>query len=139
MVFPATDEIHAAMTAHELKCAIEELEDSSVLHIGMNAQETSFMAHYISKAEKNDVALRIFNLIKFQPDKLDAMLECVNEANFRFRYLKFTVDEQNCSVTAAYDFTSSGEEIGECAYELLLRCSNIIDTCYPIFKEILNT
>lgn len=139
MVFPATDEIYAAMKEHDLNSGIEAREESSVLHVGINTEKTSFEALYISRSEKNDVALRIYNLIKFPPDKLDAMLECVNAANLRFRFLKFTVDEQNDSVDAAYDFTIEGEGIGECAYELLMRSAGIIDDCYPTFMDVLKT
>lgn len=137
MVFPATDEIYAAMKAHDLNCGIEARDESSVLHIGVNAEKTSFEALYISRSEKNDVAMRVYNLVKFPPDKLDAMLECVNAANLRFRFLKFSIDEQDGSVDAAYDFTIAGEEIGECAYEMLMRFAGIIDNCYPTFMEVL--
>lgn len=138
MVFPATDEIYAAMKAHDLNCGIEAREESSVLHVGINAEKTSFEALYISRSEKNDVAFRIYNLIKFPEEKLDAVLECVNAANLRFRFLKFTVDEQNNSVDAAYDFTISGENLGEAACELLMRSAGIIDSCYPTFMDVLN-
>ena len=137
MVFPATDEIYEAMKEHELNRGIEAREDSSVLHVGINSEQTSFEALYISRSEKNDVAMRIYNIIKFPPDKLDAMLECVNAANLRFRFLKFTVDEQNDSVDAAYDFTIAGEGLGESAYELLMRAAGIIDDCYPTFMDVL--
>ena len=139
MVFPATDEIYAAMKAHNLNSGIEAREESSVLHVGITNEKNSFEALSISSSENNDVALRIYNLIKFPQDKLDAMLECINAANLRFRFLKFTVDEQDCSVDAAYDFTIAGEELGECAYELLMRCAGIIDDCYPAFMDELKS
>ena len=38
MVFPATDEIYAAMKAHDLNSGIEAREESSVLHVGINTE-----------------------------------------------------------------------------------------------------
>lgn len=137
MVFPATDEIYATMKEHNLECGIEAREESSVLHIGINTEKTSFEALYISRSEKNDVALRIYNLLRFPEEKLDAMLEAVNDANYRFRFVKFSIDVKNCSVDAAFDFTLAGENLGECAYEMLMRCAGIIDECYPAFMTTL--
>ena len=139
MVFPATDEIYAAMKAHELNSGIEAREESSVLHVGINTEKTSFEALYISRSERNDVAMRIYNLIKFPKDKLEPMLDAVNAANLRFRFLKFTVDEQNDSVDAASDFTIEAEALGECAYEMLMRAAGIIDDCYPVFMDVLKS
>ena len=139
MVFPATDEIYEAMKAHELNSGIEAREESSVLHVGINTEKTSFEALYISRSERNDVAMRIYNLIKFPPDKLEQMLDAVNAANLRFRFLKCTVDDPNDSVDAAYDFTIAGEGLGESAYELLMRAAGIIDDCYPVFMDVLKS
>lgn len=135
MVYPATDEIYEAMTAHELTCGIEAREDSSVLHVGINAKETSFEALYISRSDKNDVALRIYNLVKFPPEKLNDMLEAVSECNIRFRFLKLTVDTRAHSVDAAFDFTMDAGNLGECAYEMLVRSANVIDECYPMLMS----
>lgn len=135
MVFPATDEIYEAMKAHDLDCGIEAREDSSVLHISINSKETSFEALYISRSEHNDAALRIYNIVKFPPEKLADMLEAVNACNTKFRFLKFTVDTRTHSVDAAFDFAIDAEELGECAHELLVRSASIIDECYPLFMS----
>lgn len=137
MVFPATDEIYSAMKEHGLECGIEAREDSSVLHIGINTEKTSFEALYISRSEKNDVALRIYNLLRFPEEKLDQLLEAVNEANNRFRFMKFTIDVKNFSVDASFDFTVAAENVGECAHEMLMRAAGIIDECYPAFMSTL--
>ncbi len=137
MIYPATDEIYAAMQEQDFHCGIEARESSSVLHVGVNIKTTSFEALYISRSEKNDVAMRIYNLLKFPPEKMDAMLEAVNEANKQFRFFKFSIDSDSYSVDAAYDFTIEAGNLGECACELLLRAAGIIDQCYPAFMEIL--
>lgn len=137
MVYPATDEIYKVMQEHDLKCGIEARDTSSAVHIGISCESTSFEAMFISKSEKNDVALRIFNLLRFPKEQLGEMLAAVNQCNNKFRFLKFSVDTETYSVDAAFDFTIEAENLGECAYEMLMRSAGIIDQCYPELMKVL--
>ncbi|HAM68124.1 MAG TPA: hypothetical protein DCP68_00695 [Ruminococcus sp.] len=137
MVYPATDEIYKTMQEHNLKCGIEARDNSSALHIGITAESTGFEAMYISRSEKNDVALRIFNLVRFPEEKFGEMLKVVNECNNKFRFLKFSIDTDSYSIDAAFDFALESENLGECAYEMLMRSAGIIDQCYPEFMAVL--
>ena len=92
---------------------------------------------YISRSEKNDVALRIFNLVRFPEEKLGEMLKVVNDCNNKFRFLKFSIDTDSYSIDAAFDFALESENLGECAYEMLMRSAGIIDQCYPEFMAVL--
>ncbi len=137
MVYQATQAIYDTFKAHDLECGIEARDEFSAVHIGINVKTTSFEARFISRSEENDVALRIFNLLKFPPERTESMLLAVNDCNNRFRFLRFIVDTENNTVDAAYDFTVSAEEIGDAAHELLMRSAGIIDDCYPeLLKEI---
>ncbi len=139
MVYPATDEIYKAMQEHDLKCGIEARDNSSALHIGITAKSTAFEAMYISRSEKNDVAFRIFNLVRFPEEKFSEMLKVVNDCNIKFRFLKFYIDTESNSVDAGFDFTIEAENLGECAYEMLMRSAGIIDQCYPEFMSVLKS
>ncbi len=137
MVFQATQAIYDALKAHELECGIEARDEFSAVHVGINTTNASFEARFISRSEDNDVALRIFNLLKFPAERLESMQLAVNNCNFKFRYLRFSIDTKNYSVDASYDFTISTDDIGEAAYELLMRSAGIIDDSYPeLMKEI---
>ena len=137
MVYQATQAIYDAFKAHDLECGIEARDEFSAVHIGININSTSFEARFISRSEENDVALRIFNLLKFPAERTESMLLAVNNCNNRFRYLRFVIDTVNNTVDAAYDFMISAEDIGEAARELLMRSAGIIDDCYPdLLKEI---
>ncbi|MBR5722711.1 MAG: hypothetical protein IKX57_03710 [Oscillospiraceae bacterium] len=137
MVYQATQAIYDALKAHDLECGIEARDEFSAVHVGINTEKASFEVRFISRSEENDVALRIFNLLKFPEDRIESMLIAVNRCNFRFRFMCFCVDTRNNSIDVSYDFTAATDDIGEAAYELLMRSAGIIDDCYPeLMKEI---
>ena len=137
MVYPATQAIYDALKAHDLECGIEARDEFSAVHVGINTKNASFEARFISRSEENDVALRIFNLMKYPSERTESMLLAVNSCNYKFRYLRFSLDTRNNSVDASYDFTMATDDIGEAAYELLMRSAGIIDDSYPdLMKEI---
>ncbi|MCR4760417.1 MAG: YbjN domain-containing protein [Oscillospiraceae bacterium] len=135
MVYQATQVIYDAMKEHNLECGMEARDEFSAVHIGINTESTSFEARFISRSDENDVALRIFNLLKFPPERTESMLLAVNECNFKYRFLRFVVDTKNNAVDACYDFTGHSGIFGETAYELLLRSASIIDNCYPVLMH----
>ena len=137
MVYPATQAIYDALKEHDLECGIEARDEFSAVHVGINTKNASFEARFISRSEENDVALRIFNLMKYPSERTESMLLAVNQCNFKFRYLRFSLDTNNNTVDASYDFTMATDDIGEVAYELLMRSASIIDDSYPeLMKEI---
>lgn len=137
MVYPATQAIYDELKKQELECGIEARDEFSAVHVGINTKNASFEARFISRSEENDVALRIFNLLKFPAERTESMLLAVNRCNFRFRYLRFSLDTKNNTVDASYDFTMATDDVGAAAYELLMRSAGIIDDSYPeLIKEI---
>ncbi|MCQ2417281.1 MAG: YbjN domain-containing protein [Oscillospiraceae bacterium] len=131
MIYPSTKAIQDRFAEKEIKCGLEEHEDRSILHVGVKSKETSFEVLLISRTEKNDVAFRIFNLLKFNQNRLGEVLETVNACNAAYRFLKFNVDLRNLTIDVEYDFPLEITDIGESAYEILSRSANIIDLCYP--------
>ena len=137
MVYQATQAIYDALKAHDLECGIEARDEFSAVHVGINTEKASFEARFISRSEDNDVALRVFNLLKFPDERTESMMLAVNQCNSKFRFLCFSIDMRNNSIDVSYDFTIATDDIGEAAYELLMRSAGIIDDCYPeLMKEI---
>jgi len=134
MIFQATQEIYDAMLEADLKCQIQEHEESSAIHAGIRGDNTDFNILFISRDNDADVSMRIFNIAKFPAEKMPAVCAAVNECNGKYRYLRFTADEDN-TVTAAYDFAVNTENIGKSAVELCMRAMNIVDECYPILMK----
>ncbi|MBO4689032.1 MAG: YbjN domain-containing protein [Clostridiales bacterium] len=87
--------------------------------------------------DEEGVAIRAFEIAKFPEEKLDAMYKLVNTLNDRFRWIKFTVDEKDFTITAADDaviqIDSCAQEVMQCSMQML----GIIDKAYAdIMKGI---
>ena len=83
---------------------------------------------------EHDISLKSADFIE---EKLGEMLKVVNDCNNKFRFLKFSIDTDSYSIDAAFDFALESENLGECAYEMLMRSAGIIDQCYPEFMAVL--
>lgn len=138
MIYPSTQEIYDVFMENELQCGIEERGEISVVHIGITSKETSYQAQYISRNENNDVAMRIYNLLKFPQEKLDAVIAAVNQANTALRFFKFSVDQKGCTVDLEYDFPLSITGIGAAALEMLNRSADVIDRSYPDLMKVVS-
>ncbi|MEE5992854.1 MAG: YbjN domain-containing protein [Oscillospiraceae bacterium] len=134
MIFQATQEIYDAMIEADLKCRIQENDESSAVTAGVRGDNTDFDILFISRDNDADASLRIFNIAKFPAEKMPAVCAAVNECNGKYRYLRFTADDDN-TVTAAYDFPVNTENVGKGAVELCMRAMNIVDECYPVIMK----
>ena len=63
----------------------------------------SVRLYFISNTEGNDVALRAAELVKFPPERLPKLYEACNEANRKYRYVKFVVDPEKSVVNMEMD------------------------------------
>lgn len=96
---------------------------------------------FISRDNNNDVAARIFSLVKDVPkEKLPRVVKACNILNKKYRFLKFYPNPYN-EVTVSYDFlVESGDDyIGKMAFELLIRTIQILNNDYQVFTKALYT
>lgn len=138
MIFPATEAIQETLRTHNMRCGVEEREGTSVVHVGITTDVTEFEVLFISHSEDNDVAMRIYNLIRFPAEKLASATETINSFNYRYRFLKFSVDTDHNTVDVEYDLPVSEEQVGEAAFEILMRSAHILDLCYPELMQLLS-
>ncbi len=134
-MYRATREIYEAFQDNGLKCAVKELDHSSILVAGMTGRMTSFEVYFVSKDNDNDVALRIFDLVHIDPMLMTPLLHAVNKLNRKYRYAKFVVDEEENCVNIEFDVPLHAENTGSIAIELLARASRAVDDAYPILVQ----
>lgn len=82
------------------------------------------------------VALRSWSLGKVQDSKFTAMLKTLNELNHKYRWVKFSVDDDQdieMSTDAVIDLDTVGEEVTE----LMHRMVSIGDEAYPAIMKAL--
>ncbi|WP_034447845.1 YbjN domain-containing protein [Butyrivibrio sp. AE2032] len=81
------------------------------------------------------VAIRTRDFAKFPEAKKADMFKLVNELNRKFRWVKFIVDEEECTIAAEDDaviqLDSCGEEVFRCCCQL----ADIVDESYPIIMK----
>lgn len=96
---------------------------------------------FISRNDDNDVAARIFGLISNAPEeKHSRLMKACNILNSKIRHLKFYLEDDG-DVNVEYDFpvSSPDDDIGEMAFEILMRTMRILNAEYGIFMKALYT
>lgn len=138
MIYRATTEIQSAFAAGGIKCRIVEGPKSSAVEAGYSCDQVTFIVKFISTDDKNDVAVRVFELVKAPSDRRAQVLEAVNELNDHYRFLTFSLDKDS-RVDVRYDLTQSTENVGAVARELFIRFARIIEKAYPVLMKAIWT
>lgn len=137
MIRPATYSIQQTFDERDVKYRVCEIGDSSVVEAGFVIDNgPNVIVHFISRDDDNDVAVRVFRLLKVSDDKRDSILAAINRLNCKFRYLKFTMNEDG-SVHAENDLYLCTENVGEACFEMFARCMPILREAYPILMRAL--
>lgn len=131
MVYPSTEEIYKAFLNEDIHCELVEKEESSYINAGVSGTQTDYDILFISRSEDNDVALRVFRLIRFPDNRTEAMTEAAAVCTARYRYVKFVVDPEACELQVQFDFLQSTEDIGQAAVEMFFRTMQIIREACP--------
>ncbi|MEE5992855.1 MAG: hypothetical protein V3G42_06400 [Oscillospiraceae bacterium] len=134
-MYRATREIYEAFQDNDLKCIVKEYDHSSILVAGMTGKTTSFEVYFVSKDNDNDVSLRVPDLVHIDPMLMTPLLHAVNKLNFKYRYAKFVVDEEEHTVGIVFDVPLNAENTGPIALELLARACRAVDEAYPVLVQ----
>ena len=75
---------------------------------------------------------------KIPLDKLSAVYPVINTLNCDYRFVKFTLDEDN-EISAHWDLPDnvSPDSVGRVIVEIVIRMSQILDTAYPKLMKAL--
>lgn len=140
MIHKATNLIAETFALYDVDYRIAEenavsfVEASFIIESGLNAA-----VRYISDDEGNDVAIRVFGLVRSVPvrRRADVMALC-NALCAKVRYFQFYLDTAGC-VNIEADLPAKTEDtcLGECCLELFVRLVRVIKTEYPRFKGLL--
>lgn len=87
--------------------------------------------------DNRSVAVRSFNICKVAEARKPAIYETCSKLNDKFRWVKFYVDEDDNTVTAAMDAIIQLDSCGEESKELILRTVGIVDDAYPELMKAL--
>lgn len=131
MIYKATKAIEAKLKEKDMKCTIKETDETSAVRAGVGADNFSYELLFISSDDDSDVAVRAFDLLRIPENKRESILPAINQLNRRFRFYKFSMDDDG-DIRAEYDFPlrTPMDQVGEFAYELLVRSMDIFDKAY---------
>lgn len=135
-MFRATEEIYDAFRADNLHCNKGLNGESSYVSAGISTKLVNFKVLFISTDDDSDVAMRVYNFIRFDETKLSAVIAAVNSLNAKFRYIKFIVDTDDNSITISWDFPVRCNNIGDTAVEMTIRLMRMADEAY---SELMRT
>lgn len=112
----STQQFVRAMDAKDIKHSDPETaaggrETVTVIYSGENIP--SIRMRFFFDQDCQDVAIRVFDLVKVPEAKLDVLLKAINAVNRRFRFAKFVLDTDDNSVQAELDAVFRSHDVGE--------------------------
>lgn len=137
-VHPAIAAIKKAFDEADIHSAVSQWNERWELVAGISGKHSSYQIKYICHGNGNAVAIRVFGLAHFPKGREQAAYRLLNGLQSEYRYLKFTLDEDN-DVRLEYDLPQDTdlESVGAIGREMLLRIMRMIDEFYPeIMKAI---
>ena len=131
-MFAATKRIYNALKAKEgLKVFTGENEKSSEVWLQFPVKNGgNYRIKFISTDNDNDVAVRVFGLLRVDDTQKAKILEALNALNVKYRYVKFCCDNDG-DVNIEYDYLLRSENPENSADEIMFRFVKIIDEVYP--------
>ena len=99
-----------------------------------NLEETTVTIRAVFDDNGHTVAIRCFRLAHAKEDRFVDVLKTCNELNNRFRWFKFTIDNDS-DINMEIDCIVNEETAGEVVLELVQRLCNIVDEAYPELME----
>lgn len=110
--------------------------DEKAMRIGFSADNKDTVEVIVVFDDDNtSVGLRSFKYCKFDDEKREEMYKLCSQKNFRYRWVKFYVDEQDNTITIADDAVIQLDSCGEEVFELVYRMVGIADDCYRDFMR----
>ena len=137
MIYKATNIIAEALDEMEIIYTVHDLSESSAVKVSWNGEVAKDQTvYFISRDDDNDVHVENMALAHVPESKQAKVLDCLNGLNRRFRYAKFTLDNDS-DIRMEYDIPLRAQEVGPIAVEVFLRFMSITDEAYPeIMKAI---
>ncbi len=111
-----------------------DIVDEETLHVGTGF-EGSKMDMYFAFEEDSNVHITGLNFIEIPEGRIEQMYKVVNEANDKFAYIKFTVDEEHRQIIARDDAVIQLDSCGGECLELSFRMVKVVESAYPTFMK----
>lgn len=137
-MFQATQEIYRELQQVDgFKVFTDEHEKTSDVWLQFSVKNgSSYRIRFISKDDDNDVSVRVFGLVRVEPEEKPRILAALNELNVKYRFVKFCCDNDG-DVNVEYDYPVKAVNPAASAKEMVIRFTQIIDEAYPVLMRAL--
>ena len=132
------DLVAQELTKAGLKHQKQSLGPLEVIETGFSGEKTTVKIRFISVGNDGEFKILSEAFTKFPDEKLMEGYALVNELNRKYKYVKFTIDNDG-DMTAQWDLPDNvpNEAVGRTGVEILIRMFQIIDDVYPeVMKAI---
>lgn len=133
MIYKATELIKEEMDQRKIKYSVREYADKSEISASFAIENGPCVDVKFISCGDDDVALRVFSIVNHvSDDKVIEMMKAIRKCNKRYRFVKFTLDEEQ-DVNIEYDFPFGIDEasLGKVVGEMLGLVLRITDESYP--------
>lgn len=137
-MFATTQAFLDAVSASGVQCELQDMRGDGE-HVAAEVATKDGRPVTIDlcfNAEGRLCSLRAMKLITFEEYRLQSVLEVCNELNSDYRYVRFFVDESECTVTAALDVRFLPNEAAEVAQDAMQRLLTIVGECLPFLSPM---
>ncbi len=133
--YKTTQEFLAAMDSRDLSYTYVGMDnsDNEKVTTKFGLGETDKTAEYrlFFDEEQDEVAIRLWNVIKFDPSNRAKVIDAVNEANEAWKFVRFYIDDDTNSVDAAIDTILPTSGSGDITVQMLGLMISVVDAAYP--------
>ena len=121
-----------------IRYSVKEAADDNkrdIIRLSYAAENTDIIVHMFFSDDNEDVAIRVFGLVKVQEAKIPKMLDVINEQNRCFRFAKFCLNMDDHTIQVEIDAAFRSHNIGEICDELVSRIVSISQDAYAEFMK----
>ena len=133
--YASTKAFLALMDEKGISYSVEGLDSNGNEMVSIDNADSdinySYTIRYFFDDGGENCSLRVWNIITFADADFAKVLRTVNSLNCKYKYVRFTVDESDNTVTAAIDTIFRIHDIDEIIWEATLYVVDIIEAGYP--------
>lgn len=133
--YTSTKAFLTVMDALNIKYTVGGMDSSNneLVVISNSDSEINFTyaVAFFFNSDESHCSIRVWDIITFGDADFAKVLRTVNSLNEKYKYVKFSVDEDDNTVTASMDLIYNTEAAGQVVTEAMLRSMQIIEDSYP--------
>lgn len=114
------------------------LDDAeTVVRVGWKLDNTKISILFYFDEDNRSVHIEGREFLNVPENKIDVMYKACNTCNNQYRWVKFTVDEEDKELVAKDDAVIQLDSCADEVMELMIRMTQIVDDAYPQFMKAL--